>query len=110
MNYFEDAHDLKVMVAALRRVLELMAHSSAQRRSDLRAKFDLLEAWQSLALGSMAVREVPGTHLDMIKEPHVKELAKKLDQCLLRARQRDIRTTSRTTPQPTANQPRRNTS
>lgn len=64
---------------------------------DLRAKFDLLEGWQSLALGGMEVHEVPGTHLDMIKEPHVAELAKKLDQCLLRAQQKDRKVTSQTT-------------
>ena len=63
---------------------------------DLRAKFDLLEGWQSLALGGMEVHEVPGTHLDMIKEPHVEELAKKVDQCLLRAQQQDRRATSQT--------------
>ncbi|HWP55862.1 MAG TPA: amino acid adenylation domain-containing protein [Pyrinomonadaceae bacterium] len=70
---------------------------------DLRAKFDLLEGWQSLALGGMEVHEVPGTHLDMIKEPHVEELAKKVDQCLLRAQQNDRRATSQSTPQPTSN-------
>jgi choline dehydrogenase-like flavoprotein len=32
MNYFEDAHDLKVMVAVLRRALELMAHWPARRQ------------------------------------------------------------------------------
>jgi thioesterase domain-containing protein len=51
--------------------------------NDLRAKFDLIEGWQSLARGGMEVIEVPGTHLDMIKEPHVGELAKKLESCLL---------------------------
>jgi amino acid adenylation domain-containing protein len=71
---------------------------------DLRAKFDLLEGWQALALGGMEVHEVPGTHLDMIKEPHVEELAKKLDQCLLRAQQKDQRATAQTTSQPTSNQ------
>lgn len=67
---------------------------------DLRAKFDLLEGWQALALGGMEVHEVPGTHLDMIKEPHVAELAKKVNECLLRAQQKDSRATSQTTPQP----------
>ena len=33
----------------------------------------------------MEVHEVPGTHLDMIKEPHVEELAKKVDECLRKA-------------------------
>jgi thioesterase domain-containing protein len=70
---------------------------------DLRAKFDLLEGWQSLALGGMEVHEVPGTHLDMIKEPHVEELAKKVDQCLLRAQQKDGRATSQTNSKPTSN-------
>jgi hypothetical protein len=68
---------------------------------DLRAKFDLLEGWQALALGGMEVHEVPGTHLDMIKEPHVEVLATKVNQCLLRAQQQDRRTTSETTAQPT---------
>lgn len=53
--------------------------------SDLRAKFDLIEGWQALARGGMEIHEVPGTHLDMIKEPHVADLAKKLDECLLEA-------------------------
>lgn len=53
--------------------------------TDLRAKFDLIEGWQALAHGGMEIHEVPGTHLDMIKEPHVAELAKKLDECLLEA-------------------------
>ena len=53
--------------------------------NDLRAKFDLLEGWQSLARGGMEVIEVPGTHLDMIKEPHVAELAEKLRACLVKA-------------------------
>src|SRR6185369_1782853 len=70
---------------------------------DLRAKFDLLEGWQSLALGGMEVHEVPGTHLDMIKEPHVEELATKVDECLLRAQQTDSRAGSQTTSQPASN-------
>jgi amino acid adenylation domain-containing protein len=72
--------------------------------TDLRAKFDLLEGWQALALGGMEVHEVPGTHLDMIKEPHVEELAKKVDQCLMRAQQKDRRATSHATPQPASRQ------
>jgi len=71
---------------------------------DLRAKFDLLEGWLVLARGGMEVHEVAGTHLDMIKEPHVEELAKKLDQCLLRAQQKDQQTASQTNSKPTSNQ------
>jgi thioesterase domain-containing protein len=52
---------------------------------DLRAKFDMVEGWQSLARGGIDLREVPGTHLDLIKEPHVGELAKQLNECLLDA-------------------------
>jgi len=51
--------------------------------SDLRAKFDLIEGWQTLARGGMDLHEISGTHLDMIKEPHVTDLAKKLNACLL---------------------------
>ncbi len=44
---------------------------------DLRAKFDMIEGWKTLAR-AVDVIEVPGTHLDIIKEPHVAELAEKL--------------------------------
>jgi amino acid adenylation domain-containing protein len=49
---------------------------------DLRAKFDLIEGWETLARGGMELHEISGTHLDMIKEPHVADLAKKLNACL----------------------------
>jgi thioesterase domain-containing protein len=49
---------------------------------DLRAKFDMLEGWRVLARGGMELHEISGTHLDMIKEPHVADLAKKLSDCL----------------------------
>jgi amino acid adenylation domain-containing protein len=49
---------------------------------DLRASFDLVAGWRVLAKGGMAVHEIPGTHLDIIKEPHVSELAAKLRNCL----------------------------
>ena len=51
---------------------------------DLRAKFDMLEGWRALARGGMELIEVPGTHLDMIKEPHVAVVAKELNDCLTR--------------------------
>jgi thioesterase domain-containing protein/acyl carrier protein len=53
---------------------------------DLRAKFDMVEGWQALARGGMELHEVSGTHLDMIKEPHVADLAKQLNACLTSAR------------------------
>jgi thioesterase domain-containing protein len=52
---------------------------------DLRAKFDMVEGWRSLARGGVELREAPGTHLDLIKEPHVGDLAKQLNECLLAA-------------------------
>lgn len=54
-------------------------------------------------LREMEVHEVPGPHLDMIKDLHVEEVAKKLDECLLRAQQQDRRASSQPTPQPTSN-------
>lgn len=49
---------------------------------DLRAKFDLVEGWRSLARGGLELIEISGTHLDIIKEPHVTDLAKKLSDSL----------------------------
>ncbi len=53
--------------------------------SDLRAKFDMIEGWRKLAPGGLDVHEIPGTHLDIIKEPHVAAVAKKLSACLEQA-------------------------
>jgi amino acid adenylation domain-containing protein len=64
---------------------------------DVRASFDLVTGWRVLAGGGMDVHEIPGSHLDMIKEPHVSELATKLNACLERAQSRshEVSTTSR---------------
>jgi thioesterase domain-containing protein/acyl carrier protein len=59
---------------------------------DLRAKFDLIAGWRELAEGGMDVLEIPGTHLDIIKQPHVAELAKKLDESLAGAQMKSPRT------------------
>ena len=53
---------------------------------DLRAKFDMVEGWKTLARGGMELHEISGTHLDMIKEPHVVDVAQKLNACLKSAR------------------------
>ena len=50
---------------------------------DLRAKFDMLEGWRMLARGGLQLLEISGTHLDMIKEPYVADLAEKLNACLV---------------------------
>ncbi len=50
--------------------------------SDLRASVDFVAGWRALAGGGIEVHEIPGTHLDIVKEPHVSELARKLSSCL----------------------------
>ncbi len=52
--------------------------------SDLRASVDFVEGWRALAGGGIDVHKIPGSHLDIVKEPHVQELAKKLSACLQR--------------------------
>ena len=54
--------------------------------ADLRTSIDLVEGWRALAGGGIDVHEIPGSHLDIVKEPHVQELAEKLGACLERAR------------------------
>src|SRR6266480_8059393 len=44
-----------------------------------------VEGWRALADNGIEVHEIPGSHLDIVKEPHVGELAKKLGSCLERA-------------------------
>lgn len=44
---------------------------------DLRAKFDMIEGWKKLAR-VVDIVEIPGTHLNIIEEPHVAELAAQL--------------------------------
>jgi thioesterase domain-containing protein len=56
--------------------------------SDLRASVNFVEGWRALAGGGIDVHEIPGNHLDIVKEPHVQELAKKLSGCLEQARDR----------------------
>ena len=50
--------------------------------TDLRASVDFVEGWRELAGGGIEVHEIPGTHLDIVKDPHVRELASKLRSCL----------------------------
>ena len=49
---------------------------------DLNAVNDLQEGWRSLALLGVEVHEIPGDHINIIKEPHVGALAEKLRSCL----------------------------
>jgi thioesterase domain-containing protein/acyl carrier protein len=61
--------------------------------SDLRASFDLVEGWRVLAPRGVEVQEISGTHLNIIKEPHVAELALKLGESLARVQGRYPRVT-----------------
>ena len=38
--------------------------------------------WRALAAGGLQTHEVPGTHLDMVFEPHVRTLAEQLSRAL----------------------------
>jgi hypothetical protein len=58
---------------------------------DLRASYDLVAGWRALTTAGVEVHEIPGTHLDIIAEPHVGELARKLAQCLARAQAHNLR-------------------
>jgi thioesterase domain-containing protein len=53
--------------------------------NDLRASLNFVEGWRALAGGGIDVHEIPGNHLDIVKEPYVQELARKLSDCLGRA-------------------------
>ena len=64
--------------------------------SDLRASFDLVAGWRVLADG-IDVHEIAGSHLNLIKEPYVTELAMKLQSCLETA-QRSSMITHQETP------------
>ena len=57
---------------------------------DLRTSIDLVAGWRALAGGGIEVHEIPGSHLDIVKEPHVQELAEKLSGCLEAAQSRSI--------------------
>jgi amino acid adenylation domain-containing protein len=54
--------------------------------SELRASADLVEGWRALVGPGLKVHEISGTHLDIVKEPFVGELAEKLSRSLERAR------------------------
>jgi aspartate racemase len=49
---------------------------------DLTAAYDVEEGWQDLLAGGLEKIRVPGNHLDIIKEPHVRVLARELKACL----------------------------
>ena len=44
--------------------------------------YDVEEGWQDLIKGGLEKIRVPGNHLDIVEEPHVRVLAEKLRTCL----------------------------
>ena len=56
--------------------------------SDLTADYDLLDGWRELVDGDIETIEIPGNHINIIKEPHVRPLAEKLKACLDKAAQK----------------------
>jgi amino acid adenylation domain-containing protein len=62
--------------------------------SDLTADYDLRDGWRELVTGEIEAHEIPGNHINIIKEPHVGALAEKLRSCLDQAQQ-DLSTVAR---------------
>ena len=60
--------------------------------TDLTADYDLHEGWHELVEGRIEAHEIPGNHINIIKEPHVRVLAEKLRGCLERAQEKHSRT------------------
>jgi thioesterase domain-containing protein len=58
--------------------------------ADLRTSLDLVEGWRALAGGGIDVYEISGSHLDIVKEPHVGELANKLRSVLAETRRASL--------------------
>ena len=56
--------------------------------SDLTADYDLHDGWRELVQGDIETYEIPGNHINIIKEPHVGPLAEKLKACLIKAAQK----------------------
>ena len=49
--------------------------------TDMTASYDVEDGWRKL-VAELDVHKIPGNHLDIIKEPHVRVLAEKLSLCL----------------------------
>jgi aspartate racemase len=56
--------------------------------TDLTADYDLHDGWRELVEGRIEVHEISGNHINIIKEPHVRELAESLRGCLARAQEK----------------------
>jgi thioesterase domain-containing protein/acyl carrier protein len=49
---------------------------------DLRGTYDVETGWNFLARGGIEIHNIPGNHLDIVKEPYVQVLAEKLKVCI----------------------------
>jgi thioesterase domain-containing protein len=49
--------------------------------SDLTASYDVEDGWRQL-VAELHIHQIPGNHLDIIKEPHVHALAEKMRDCM----------------------------
>jgi amino acid adenylation domain-containing protein len=66
--------------------------------ADRRASFDLVDGWRVLAEGGIEIHEISGSHLNLIKEPYVTELAQKLARCLKDAQKKVTPTAAQEVP------------
>jgi len=62
------------------------------RTTDQAVKYEQFSdlGWSALALGGVEIQEVPGNHLDMLQEPHVQVVAKKLKACIDRVQAEEL--------------------
>jgi hypothetical protein len=58
--------------------------------TDLTADYDLHDGWRELVQGEIEIHDIPGNHINIIKEPHLPVLAKKLRACLDRAQEQQL--------------------
>lgn len=58
--------------------------------TDLTASYDVEDGWRQL-VAELEVHKIPGTHLDIIREPHVRVLAEKLNMCLQAAQDQAVK-------------------
>ena len=58
---------------------------------DLNTGHDAVAGWEVLASGGVEIRELPGTHLNIIKEPFVEHLAREISSCLADQSRQDSR-------------------
>jgi thioesterase domain-containing protein len=84
----------EVLAASNRAVASYLPRPYAGRVTVFRTREHRREAggdrtwgWGKLARGGVAVRWVPGTHMNLLREPHVAVLADRLSQALEQASQ-----------------------